>query len=505
MVSVNLLMLVIFVLATISILYKLYSSLYVEEQFEQSSNEIIGKNLDTMENIVDNLSIFNNSFNICHEGNCTELRYSDGKIIISSDGEELAQVSKKSFVPLEINVDKGNVDITTTDTRTGNRITKTIESDTFIINSDVVKDTKLFFDNLSEYINVDSSGNMIISKKYPVKHSDFFVEDNILKVRQGGKVTSLKNLMSFKGEQGKQGKQGVSGDIGAPGLNGVDGIDGDKGLLGDIGLTGDIGQIGNQINGDKGLTGSKGLTGVTGLTGNKGPVGDKGPVGEAGETCRVSEWGPWSSCSKTCGGGTKKRYRTVLSGHSCPSLSEKASCNTRPCPVDCVLGKWSSWSPCTKACGGGTQFRTRKVIRDWDHNGKRCGSMRETRSCNTKSCAVDCVVGNWGPWSMCSKLCGGGKRYRVRPILRSPAHGGKSCPTTREEVSCNTHGCPVDCVVSNWGGWSGCSKPCGGGTKCRTRHVIRAPSNGGRGCPSTRECTRCNTHGCPRPKRRGRW
>jgi len=52
-----------------------------------------------------------------------------------------------------------------------------------------------------------------------------------------------------------------------------------------------------------------------------------------------SSWGSWTSCTKTCGGGTKSRYRSCTNpkpangGKPCSGSSiEKPSCNTNGCP-----------------------------------------------------------------------------------------------------------------------------------------------------------------------------
>ena len=50
--------------------------------------------------------------------------------------------------------------------------------------------------------------------------------------------------------------------------------------------------------------------------------------------------------------------------------------------------------------------------------------------------------------------------------------------------------------MSNWTAWSACSKPCGGGTRTRTRTVTQQPANGGKPCPALTQSTPCNKAPC---------
>ena len=50
---------------------------------------------------------------------------------------------------------------------------------------------------------------------------------------------------------------------------------------------------------------------------------------------RWAEWGSWSSCSKSCGGG---------------KLTRERACIYYSIPVDCDLMQFSSWSKETKSC-----------------------------------------------------------------------------------------------------------------------------------------------------------
>jgi uncharacterized protein YukE len=221
--------------------------------------------------------------------------------------------------------------------------------------------------------------------------------------------------------------------------------------------------------------------------------------------CKLSDWSEWTACSKLCGGGEQTRTRSVLvnpanGGKSCEPLSEKRSCNTQPCPVDCQLSNWSDWSACTTSCGGGTQSRTRSVLVNPANGGKSCDILKEDRACNTHSCKVDCQVGNWSGWSICSKSCGGGTQTRYRNITVHPANGGASCPNLSESQYCNIEACPVDCQVGNWSGWTSCSNSCGSGTQKRYRSITVNPANGGASCPNLEDAQYCtNYNGCPPP------
>ena len=72
------------------------------------------------------------------------------------------------------------------------------------------------------------------------------------------------------------------------------------------------------------------------------------------------EWGDWGDCDKSCGGGYKRRAPTVsvsaaYGGVACPP-AQTAYCNTDYCAVDCKY-EWGDWSDCNVSCGGG--YRTR--------------------------------------------------------------------------------------------------------------------------------------------------
>jgi hypothetical protein len=148
--------------------------------------------------------------------------------------------------------------------------------------------------------------------------------------------------------------------------------------------------------------------------------------------CEFAEWQEWGGCSATCDGGTQQRIRTVAkdatySGPGCAGgLKELRACHTEFChplqeeDVDCVWGLWSDWGGCSKTCGGGTHDRIRSVKTPAKNNGKACATMSsfEVAPCHTEPCGENhfCTWADWGAWAACSVTCSGGERARKRSM-----------------------------------------------------------------------------------------
>jgi len=165
---------------------------------------------------------------------------------------------------------------------------------------------------------------------------------------------------------------------------------------------------------------------------------------------------------------------------------------------DCSMGSWVP-EECTKKCGGGEQNLTRGIA-SAANGGAKCLPTRQLKSCNNEACPVDCVQEPWSGWSKCSAECGGGVEQRVRRTLVPMKYGGQSCGDTKQEIECNTQACDVDCQLSAWTAWSSCSKDCGGGTRKRTRYVVKAATGAGkcanRWGPERLEYTECAKNRC---------
>jgi len=203
--------------------------------------------------------------------------------------------------------------------------------------------------------------------------------------------------------------------------------------------------------------------------------------------CSVSAWENVGDCTATCGtNATIAQVRSVvMDGSRCPELSRNATCTGPPCPIDCVVSDWSTNNLCAGECGGkdGVMHWNRNVLVPSDHGGQSCANLTQQTACTTQPCPIDCVVSDWSTNNLCSVECGaGGVMHWNRSVLVPSDHGGQSCGSLTQQTVCNTHPCPIDCLLSEWT----CSAECGdvGTTTNQTRAVLRQPQHGGDLCSS---------------------
>lgn len=110
----------------------------------------------------------------------------------------------------------------------------------------------------------------------------------------------------------------------------------------------------------------------------------------------------WSACSKTCGSGTQTRI--VYCANQSGATADASLCTgTRPpseqvCNTQACTATYSwlagDWSTCSKTCGGGTQTRSVSCLRNDGQfvNASFCTEARpaDNRSCNTQPCTGQC-------------------------------------------------------------------------------------------------------------------
>uniref|UniRef100_A0A3Q2VHW2 Spondin-like TSP1 domain-containing protein n=1 Tax=Haplochromis burtoni TaxID=8153 RepID=A0A3Q2VHW2_HAPBU len=143
-----------------------------------------------------------------------------------------------------------------------------------------------------------------------------------------------------------------------------------------------------------------------------------------------SAWSAWSQCSSRCDSGVQTRERLCHSPtpHSCEA--GVLQCQSVPgCHVDGGWSQWGAWTECSLSCGGGVKFRRRLCDNPSPQSGGRgcLGDVFYTTICIVTCVMSVCIVspesvGPWLPWSQwseCSVSCGGGQQYRSR-VCSSP-------------------------------------------------------------------------------------
>eukprot|EP00929_Paragymnodinium_shiwhaense_P010905 TRINITY_DN11597_c0_g1_i1.p2 TRINITY_DN11597_c0_g1~~TRINITY_DN11597_c0_g1_i1.p2 ORF type:complete len:380 (-),score=75.99 TRINITY_DN11597_c0_g1_i1:88-1227(-) len=166
--------------------------------------------------------------------------------------------------------------------------------------------------------------------------------------------------------------------------------------------------------------------------------------------CRWGDWSSFGDCSVTCGmhGGLSVRSRDIEqqllhTGQECSGPAfETEVCNKKACPLDCVWHEWQEWSSCSRSCGQGQKRRLRDMKSNQNELGSCSGRSYQLERCHLKPCPQDCQWTSYGDWSSCSVLCGGGLRTKLRRHVPEQ-FGGKPCQLDDNNVTepCNMQEC----------------------------------------------------------------
>ncbi|GFU37857.1 a disintegrin and metalloproteinase with thrombospondin motifs 9 [Nephila pilipes] len=184
--------------------------------------------------------------------------------------------------------------------------------------------------------------------------------------------------------------------------------------------------------------------------------------------------GLWGKCSKSCGGGVRRRQVACYDGlgkHSSNCDVRKkptniSRCNLESCPL-WILGEWSK---CSTSCGKGIETRLVHCIDfknlSLTHDHCAFPIPDSIRRCKNSPC----LHWAWTPWSQCSTSCGTGTQTRYAQCRRGrQVVHEKECrhlqKTTAEIKMCKR----IKCVTYHWKKqkWSKCSSTCGKGYKQR--------------------------------------
>jgi hypothetical protein len=156
-----------------------------------------------------------------------------------------------------------------------------------------------------------------------------------------------------------------------------------------------------------------------------------------GRDCQVSEWAPWGECSRLCndlknGGGHAIRKRKVTVSRrkgshfgldDCPVLRESKRCNTQFCGKDCIMSEWTPFTNCSAECGGGAKKRYRTILalpKNGSHFGlKSCPAKEEEVACNS----FECKQVPETPRPVIKSKC---SQYSTEPVVGFPFGAAKS-------------------------------------------------------------------------------
>ncbi|CAJ0935639.1 unnamed protein product, partial [Mesorhabditis belari] len=185
-------------------------------------------------------------------------------------------------------------------------------------------------------------------------------------------------------------------------------------------------------------------------------------------------WQPWSSCSASCGGGSKRRSRLCKSSNcKSPIDYQQENCNEQDCDAlqELLWSHWSEWTECSAECGEGKRRRSRRCRSIFSF---ACSAENKEQ---TEPCYSPCKRSpklktpewsEWSSWSGCSCFTETESRRRYCRIS-DPAVQGFCSGKILEQRKCS----PRTCAATNggwsdWSPWSECSRDCDG-----TGHQIR--------------------------------
>ncbi|RUS86757.1 hypothetical protein EGW08_005480 [Elysia chlorotica] len=205
----------------------------------------------------------------------------------------------------------------------------------------------------------------------------------------------------------------------------------------------------------------------------------------------------FSACSHTCGGGFQttnivcislgSRRQVVVTPENCANhrkpRQQTVACNKSPCSA-----AWESdpWSECSVTCGSGTQTRTVECRQRFSSTLTLKVSADDCGMDNKPAMMQQCDLGlcsRWsvGPWSVCSKDCGEGVRFRRVVCIQQTSNFREDQSSVTSDSECDAAAKPdteekctrADCEAIWFAGpWGQCSVTCGDGYKSRDVRCI---------------------------------
>ncbi|VDD89911.1 unnamed protein product [Enterobius vermicularis] len=200
--------------------------------------------------------------------------------------------------------------------------------------------------------------------------------------------------------------------------------------------------------------------------------------------CTQWQFGPWSTCSVTCGDGVQVRDAVCVDRDGRHLDSGRCNSQHRHVLKQCHLStcpRWrlGGWSSCSVSCGDG--WKTRRVA-CVDASGneitnEQCLGKGETRPLSHEKCNLgSCAFWRVSDWSQCSVSCGVGVRTRRAECVHNDKIADRQlCVEAKKpktEEACHLYAC------AHWesSSWTSCSVTCGRGTQTR---IVQCVNNGG--------------------------
>ncbi|XP_038079131.1 uncharacterized protein LOC119746321 isoform X2 [Patiria miniata] len=231
-------------------------------------------------------------------------------------------------------------------------------------------------------------------------------------------------------------------------------------------------------------------------------IGHRRPNSESGSADEVKEvlenWSTWSTCSRTCGTGTRYRFSRCRPGSrllDCKTgrgiAAQTQICHLNDCKVPWL--KWSAWSMCSRTCGDGVEMR---MAYCYDNKVPGCENGQkivvERRKCRRRHCFDVCT-----PSCQNGGVCGFDRKCNCPTgylgatceieLCRHPCQNGGQC------VAKDYCQCPAGYAPPR------CSPVCN--PRCRNGGTCRAPNECA--CPSAYTGLTCERAACSQPCQNG--
>ncbi|XP_071965550.1 SCO-spondin-like [Antedon mediterranea] len=233
------------------------------------------------------------------------------------------------------------------------------------------------------------------------------------------------------------------------------------------------------------------------------------------DSCTVNQWSEWTDCTAQCelnSTALQERFRNSSStcvGVPCAELYEARTCySPECCSVNCTVGVWSEWTICSSRCSGeiGVKHRVRDV-----QNGSCGGTLCNVTDdrIDSESCVGECQVSEWTEWICDCSFCSNSNYSRQNCTRHRNIIDPETCLLSEcdlQETKCGEECCDEDCELSEWSVWSNCSKSCdetGSGIMYRERSIINQCNADP--CEPIFEENECFPSCCPKDCKIGVW